>query len=338
MPTLNIHAHLLAFSDPDAGTSQPRFRNVDWAPARSQLPVNTPINRELELAPGETRTVFDGQRVTAIDNTTEFDLTLNLAKPGVYRLSHSGGTAPAFRVSRALTLSGLVVTAAVNNNATMEFSLDAASSSTFAGCVPGDTVFIPDLTTGDTQSPFNVMNTGFWTVLALGPNGIGANRKLTCSRPLGQAFQGVSETVTLTADAEFRAFSSGPVQAGDSLEISAAFSPVTRRTYQVSAVTDDWLEFTSGQSLPLEAGVVPNGGLRIYSDAQSVVYVETDQDATVRINGSAGDHVIAQPQRVNDLDSRSMFLLTGTVWRLDLVNRNVSEPMTALVIGAKVQV
>lgn len=334
MPTLNVNAHILAFSDADTGTSQPRFRNVDWAPGRTQLPINAPINREFDFGPAETKTIFNGQRTLTIDGTTAFGLTLNPVKSGVYRLTATAGTAPGFRTARAIDLTGELVTAAVNNNATMEFTLDGASVETFAGAVVGDTVFIPDLTTGDASaSPFNLLNTGFWTVLAV------ATRKLTCVRPQGTTFQGVSEgPITPAAGAEFQVFSAGPVQTGDALEISAGFSAVSQKTYQITAATATWIEFVSGQSLPLEAAIIPTAaGINIYNDAQDFLYIETDQEASIRINGAAGDLVRASPQRVNDLDSRSMFMLTGTTWRLDIVNLNPAASMTALVIAARMQ-
>lgn len=331
MPTLNINAHLLAFSDADAGTSQPRFRNIDWAPGRTQLPISTPLNREFDFAPGETRTIFDGTRALGVDGTTEFDLSLNPVRAGVYRLTASAGTAPAFRTSRALALTGVAVTATVNNNATMEFV--AGAGTPFAAVVAGDQVWIPDLTTGDAAgSPFNVLNVGLWNVIAA------TGTKLTCTRPMGQAFQGATEVVTPAADSEFIAFSSGPVRPGDYMEISAGFSPMSRKTFQLVAVTDSWVEFVSGESLPLETGIIPGAaGLGIYNDAQEFIYIETDQEAVVRLNGSVDNRLRAVPQRVNDLNSRSMLMLTGPVWRLDVVNRNVTAPMTVLVIAARMQ-
>lgn len=334
MPTLNVNAHILAFSDADTGTSQPRFRNVDWAPGRTQLPINAPINREFDFGPAETKTIFNGERTLAVDGTTTFALTLNPVKAGVYRLTATAGTAPGFRTARAIDLTGELVTATVNNNATMEFTLDVGSIETFAGALVGDTVFIPDLTTGDsTQSLFNLLNVGFWTVLAV------TARKLTCVRPQGDAFQGVSEgPITPAAGTAFQVFSAGPVQPGDALEISAGFSVVTQKTYQITAATATWVEFVSGQSLPLESGILPTAaGIKIYDDAQDFLYIETDQEASIRINGATGDLTRARPQRVNDLNSRSMFMLTGTTWRLDIVNLNPAAPMTALVIAARVQ-
>ena len=331
MPTLNISAHFLAFSDADTGTNNPRFRNVDWAPGRTQLPVDAPLNREFDFSPAETKTVLNGQRSLTVDNTTVFALTLNPVKPGVYRLTATGGTVPGFRTSRSLALTGITVTATVNNNATMEFV--AGTGTPFSAVVVGDQVWIADTTTGDgATSPFNTLNVGLWNVIAA------TGTKLTCVRPQGQSFQGVTETVTPTTNTQFIAFSSGTVQPDDFLEISAGFSTVTQKTYQLTAVTDSWVEFVSGESLPLESGISPGTtGLNVYDDAQNFIYVEADQEISIRINGSVEDNIRPRPQVPDELNSRSMFMVTATVWRLDIVNRNPTQPMTALVIAARMQ-
>jgi hypothetical protein len=216
--------------------------------------------------------------------------------------------------------------------------LSPSSLSTFAGVVAGDTVFIPDTTTGDAASPFGVANTGFWVVLALLPNGIGADRKLVCNRPSGYDFVGVTEVVQLTDDAEFQAFSSGPVQIGDFIELISGFSVVSRKAYQVTAVTDSWVEFASGESLPLEADVIPTAsGIAVYSDAQSFTYIETDQEAVIRINGMTDDNLKTQPRKAADIKVRGIFELTGVIWKLVIVNRSPSASMRALVIAARVQ-
>ena len=98
----------------------------------------------------------------------------------------------------------------------------------------------------------------------------------------------------MTSDPQFQAFSSGPVQIGDSVVISAGFSAVTWGTYVLTAVNSGWIEFASTESLPLEAGIMPGtSGFTIYSQARRFIHLESDQLITV--------HVAAAP----DLFSRS---------------------------------
>src|SRR5690606_14922263 len=95
--------------------------------------------------------------------------------------------------------------------------------------------------TGDAalSSPFNVLNGGFWSVLAR------TSTVVTVVRPNGESFSGTSEAVALTSDAQLQAFSSSGVQVGDTLEISGGFSAVTQKAFEVSTVTPGWVEFVS---------------------------------------------------------------------------------------------
>jgi hypothetical protein len=270
-----------------------------------------------------------------VDGTTTFDLALSTVYEGVYRLTVTGGTAAGFRTARAVDLTGEAVTVAVNNNATATFALAAASVPDFSAVQVGDVVFIPDATTGDSTSPFNVLNVGFWAVLAIGPSGVGANRKLTCRRLPGQSFQGAGETQTVTAAGEFIVFSPGPVQAGDTLAISDGFSVVSQQTFIITAVTDSWIEFSSSESLPLETDIVPGAaGINIYSESKSFVRVEVDQPCYLQLNGSTGQEIELTPRRNGDSDQRAHFEMWGNIWQLAVVNRSAYASVTVQLISA----
>lgn len=336
MSKLNISTNIVAFGDADSAVTQPQLKFFDWTTSVNGVSVEQPRSKEYMLDPGETRTIFSGTRTLALDNTSQFSIALNSAKPGVYRVSHVGGTAPVFRTARNLTLTGLLLTCTVNNNATMEFTLDPASGSTFAGVQVGDTVFIPHTTTGDAASVLNVLNVGFWTVLAIGANGIGANRKLTCRRPGSQAFVGVTESATLTSNAQFQAYSSGPVQIGDFLALSAGFSAVSQKTFQITEVTPTWVEFASAEPLPLEVGIVPTtAGFRIYSEAQTWIRVMVDQEAVVRKNGDPGDYNKMAPREPGEIDGMAHHDHWGPCWDLVVVNKSPTAPMRVIVLSAK---
>ncbi len=335
MARLNIHSNILAFGDADTVTSNPKLRHVDWTTDFTQIRVSSPENKEFELAPAETRTLFSGARTLTVDGTTEFTLTASALNEGVYRLTATDGTAAGFRTARAITIGAESVIVAINNNATATFSLAEASTPTFAAAAVGDILFIPDTTTGDSASPFNVLNVGFWVILAKGPVGAGANRRLTCRRLPGASFEGTAETVAVAADAEFRVFSSGAVQVGDYLALTAGFSTVTQQTFQISAVTDSWVEFTSSESLPLEADIITgSAGINIYSGAKSFVRVEVDQPAVIRLNGATGDEVKLMPRVNGDLQGRAHFEMWGPIWQLVVVNRSPTTTVVVQLISA----
>lgn len=336
MARLNIHSNILAFGDADTVTSNPKLRHWDWTTDFTQIDVASPESKQFELAPAETQTLFSGLRTIGHDNSTGYSLTLSALTPGVYRLTYvpSESNAPAFRTTRNFGIGSDIVTVAINNNATATFTLSDASLGTFAEVAVGDTVFIPDVTTGDSQSPFNILNVGFWVVLGVTQSG-GGPRKLTCRRKPGESFQGAAEVVTVTDSAQFRAFSSGPVQVGDYLELNAGFSPVTFGTYQITTVTDTWVEFASSEALPLEDYVTPGAdGLHVYSSAMSFIRVEVDQPCFIRLNGSTGNEIQLNPRQNGDLEGRAYFEMWGTVWQLDVVNRSPFASVTVQLISA----
>jgi hypothetical protein len=333
---LSIFGHLLAFADAQA-SNNPKLRYLDWATAYENIPVKNVQNKTYMVDPGATLTIFSGARTLLVDGTTAFDLTINPAFDGVYRMTKSAGTAPGFRTNRALTLSGNQITATVNNNVTMLFGLEASSTQNFSAVQVGDTVFIPGVTTGDSAGPFNQLNEGFWVVLAVVTVASVANHGLVVQRPAGQAFQGVSEVVlagSVTANSQFQAFSAGPVQPGDTLELSAGFSIVTQQSYQISTVTPTWVEFLSSSPIPLETGIIPTAaGIKIYTAAQNYVRVEADQLAYVKIN--QGSNIPLRTRQVGEIGGRGFFELWGDIWQLDVINRNTGSQMNTFVVSAE---
>lgn len=330
MPVLNIHSSHLIYGDDEVATANPKRVYVDWTRSVNNVAVDRPDSRSYVVDPGGVLTIFSGTRATSIDGTSQFALTLNPVKTDVYRLTGTAGTAPAFRTDRALNLNGLVVTVAVNNNATATFTLDPMASPDFAAVQVGDQLFVPGASTGDSASPFNPVNCGFWVVIAK------TAKKLTLVRPVSQAFSAVAEAPTLTASVQLQAFSAAGVQIGDSLEVSAGFSTVTQKTFVVSAVTASRVEFTSTESLPLESGVIPTAsGLTFYTDAKRFVRVEVDQDAVVRLNGDSGNTNRLAPRVVGTADQMGFFEKWGPTWQLTVVNRSTTASMTVNFISAE---
>jgi hypothetical protein len=327
MSVLDIHSSIVVYGDGEIATSNPQRVYVDWSTHVTGVSVVQPSSREYQALPGETLSIFSGVRTTAIDNTTTFALTLNSVKSGVYRLTYSSGTAPAFRTARTVNTSGVLLTISINNNATAEV---LAGGAIFGNVQVGDIVFIPNTTTGDAAGPFNVNNVGFWVVLAT------STTKITLKRRVGEAFSGVAEAVTPSSNSQFTVFSAAGVQVGDTVEISAGFSAVTQKAYVVSEVTATWVEFTSTENLPLESGIVPTAtGVVFYNDSKRFVRVEVDQDAAVRLNGDTGNSVRLAPRVSGDPDQTAHFEKWGPCWQLVIVNRSTTSTMVINVISAE---
>ena len=324
---LNISTKILAFTDAEI-SSNPRLKNVDWYRDISGMSVADPRSEAHSIAPGASKTIFDGTYASTIDGTTAFDLSLSTLDPSRYRLTHSAGTAPGIRTGRALTLTGISMTFTVNSNATMSVSVPAGPD--FTAVQVGDGVFIPHTTTGDASSPVSVLNAGWWEVLAKA-----SNVNITLVRPSGTDFEGITQTVALTANSQFRAFSAAGVQVGDSVDIAAGFSLATRKTFSVVAVTDAFVEIISTTPLAAQAGVLPGAtGLVFFSTNKTFLYIEANQECAVRVNGDTGNFQRLSPPDASNASWPAQYMRRGPTWLLTIVNLSPTT-VNVLVIHAE---
>lgn len=312
MSTLTITTGVLAYEDQNA-SSNPSKRLIDWATSVQNVPCDDPLSKKCSIDPLSQEVLFDGQRIVSIDGTTEFSLGLSLIDPSRYRITWTGGTAPGFRTNRNLDLSGVTVTLTVNSNATVTASVTAGTP--FSAVQEGDVVFIPGVDTGDSTSPFNALNVGYWTVLAR------ANTEITMSRVSGEVFSGYTEAVPVTAAAQFQAFSTAGVQIGDFVAISAGFALGARRSYAVKAVNPSWIEIVSTAPLGPQIDVVPGAtGLVFYTNAKRFLRIFADQECVVRLNGATDDSQKLEPWVSGDSEKVATYEKVGPCWRLVLVN------------------
>lgn len=326
--TLNVSTKILAFSDTGEITSNPRLKNVDWYRDISGMPVANPRSEGYSIAPGGSKTIFDGTFVSTIDGTTAFDLTLSPLDPSRYRIAHSAGTAPGIRTGRGLALNGVSVTFTVNNNATMTVSVPAGPD--FTAVQVGDSVFIPHTTTGDVSSPVSVLNAGYWEVLAKA-----SSLNITLVRPSGTDFEGITQTVALTASSQLRAYSATGVQVGDSVDITAGFSLSTRKTFEIVAATDLFIEIISTTALAAQAGVLPGAtGLVFFSTNKVFVYVEANQECAVRVNGDTGNYQRLSPPDASNALWPAQYMRRGPTWLLTIVNLSATT-VSGLVVHAE---
>lgn len=327
MAILTETSALVIYDDATA-SNNPFQRHVDWRRTTAVVTVNNPLTEKYTIPPDSSKTIFSGTRTILTDGTSAFSIALNPTSTSLYRITNTGGTAPAFRTSRGLTLSGSTITIVVNNNASATFTVSGGGN--FTGVVVGDQVFIPTLLTGDSAGPFNATNGGFWTVIAA------TSSVLTMVRLPGDSFEAAAEAVALTTNAQFIAFSSAGVQVGDTLEISAGFSVVTQKSFIVSAVTNSWVEFVSTEALPLEAGILPTAsGMVFYSSAKRYVKIEVDQESVARFNGDTGNTCRLSPRVAGDRDGVGPFSKWGPTWSLVIVNRSRTSSLNVVIITAE---
>ena len=315
MSTLTLVSKVLAYDD-ETSSSNPSLKAVEWCRSTPNIEVQDPQSKIHTLDPNSSTTVFDGTRATSIDGTSTFGLGLSVLDPSRYRLTYSSGTAPAFRTDRAINLSTLGVTFTVNSN--LSVTVTTTGVTPFSAVQNGDVFFIPGISTGDAASPFNSLNLGYWTVLSIA----GGGASITISRIPGATFEGITETVTVATAYQAQAYSTSGVQPGDFIQIVAGFSITSRRSYAIVAVNPSWVEFVSTLPIGAETGIIPGvGGLIFYTNAKRYLYVETNQECTVQINGDAGSSCTIQPWIPGDPCHVGKFEIVGSVWKTVLVNK-----------------
>lgn len=315
MSALTFIFQALAYDDLPP-TSNPTKKRVDRKQTIANAPIENGGTLPAPLDPGGSVTLFDGTRTLGIDASTAFDLDLSEVDSTVYRMTWTGaGADPDFRTNRAIDTTGIVLTLELQAN--LSLKVTAGSGTPFTGVVAGDVVFIPGTSTGDPASPFSALNEGYWSVLSA------TTTIVFLSRDPSDVFSGASEVVTPASASEFQAFSSAGVQVGDTIDISAGFATAALRSFELTAVNWEWIEFRSTAPLGEEAAIVPGvSGLAIYTAAKRFVLVETDQEIVVRFNNDTSNNNRVEPLLAGDDGIPGSQHKFGTVWKLVIVNRS----------------
>jgi len=303
MSKLNFLVFLNAYSDASA-SNNPSLGNFKWAREINGLPAANPQSEVHPLAPGESKTIFNGTRTLSSDNTTTYSIALKPLSASNYRITHTGGTAPNFRTPRALGIDATTQFTTTLNGPLVTFASTGGTALDTSAVVVGDLVRI--------GSDFNILNQGEYKVLAKTSNSITfENQTAVAEGPItpGADF----------AD-QFEIYSAAGVQVGDTITLSSGFSAVTLGSYKVTDVTAKYVEFYSTDVLPAETGIV-NPGLAVYSSAKNLIYIECDQKCAVTINGSLVSNI--EPFIILDSKQPGVFMLKSTVYSLSVQNNSL---------------
>ncbi len=319
---------MLAVAYEDTGSnSNPKQKPVDWSKTLSNLPVESPSTYLAKIPALGSLTVIDGSRSTSIDGTTVFSIEVSSIDANRYRVTRTGGTAPAFRTARTADCSAIALTLTVNAN--LSVTVQAGSGTSFSAAVVGDVVFIPGASTGDSASPFNTVNEGYWTVLSR------TNTSLQLARAAGTVFSGIGEVVTPSTAAQLQVFSADGIQVGDTVELAAGFASTSLHSYGVLAVNPSWFEFESTAPLGEETGIMPTAsGIVFYTASKRWLRVEVDQECVARFNGDTGNTNRIEPVIAGDKNYTGWCEKFGSVWKLVIVNRSTSQ-LSLVVLSAE---
>lgn len=315
MAKLNFLAYLNAYSDQHS-TNNPSKNNFKWERDLRSLSVDNPTSLEFSLAPGETKTLFNGTRTLAQDGTTQYSIALAPSETTKYRLTWVAGTAPAFRVARTSGADATTQITVTQNGPVTTYSSTGGTALNLivGGVVVGDYVRIGSL--------FNDLNQGEWQIIS----------RTATSFSVVNALGAAEGPITLTSDFanQINIYGAAGVQVGDTLVISGGFSPVTQGSYVVTAVSAQWVEFSSVAVLPTE-GPILTQAIAVYSAAQRLVYLEADKHVSMSLNGVSGNEI----DPLVDCTGRvrpGVFLRMSTVYSMSVTN--TSEQTASLFFAA----
>lgn len=306
MAKLNFLLSLNSYLDANS-SNNPSLNVIRWTRDFQALAVDNPNSLKFSLAPGESRTLFDGTRTLLQDGTTQYQLTLKSGTSSTYVLKHVGGTAPQFRTARSTGADATTQVTVTKNGSVLTFTSTVGTlfDLVTGNVVVGDKVNVGSLFAGVNQGTFLVIARDATSFSVENANG-SAEGPIT----LGAGF----------AD-QVRIYSSAGVQAGDTIAISGGFSPVTQGSYEVTFAQDDLVEFYSTSSLPSET--VTTNSINIYSQAKKMIYIESDKKVSIEVNGSSQGNV--EPFVSGPDVKPGVLLKNETAWSLVVANASLEE-------------
>lgn len=300
MSKLSMLIHLIAYND-SSSSNAPSLNNFKWTRNLNGIPSGNAISQEFSLAPGESKTLFDGSRTLSHDGTTHYSLTLKPLSTNTYVLTAISGTLPNFRTPRTTGADATTQVTVTINGPLATFVSTGGTAFNFAGVQVGDYARI--------GTDFNVLNQGEYKILA----------KTSTSFTVENEIAVAEGPITMGADfaTQIQIYSALGVQKGDTIKITGGFSAVSRNSYQVTDVAANYLEFYSTDALPVESDVQTNA-FAIYMNSRQLIYLESNKKVSVTINGTLVAEM--EPFVINNSVFPGVFMLKSTVYSLSVTN------------------
>lgn len=280
----------------------------------NQSSISQALSETFQIAPGESQTLFSGTVALTQDNTTQYSLALAPFQTSIYQLTNTAGTAPTFRTLRTIGSDATTQVTTSVNGPILTYTFTGGTLPNLASVQPGDNVLI-----GNDFSQFNQGSTGIWQIISKTTN------SFSVVNPTGY----VEGPITLGSGFanQVRIFSAAGVQIGDTLVISSGFSPVSWGSYQITQVVDNYLQFSYLGQLPSETSITTEVG--VYSVAKTMVYMESNQNLTVTLNGGSPGPTIV-PIVSNGSVFPGMFLLNGITYSCAVTNNSINTANVTL--------
>jgi hypothetical protein len=301
--------------DDHHSSNAPSRSSLKWNRDLNSIFVNNPTNQADTVAPGETRVVFNGLRTLGQNGSTSYSIALKPLSSNTYVLSWAGaGAAPNFRTPRTTGADATTQVTTVVNGPIVTFTSTGGTNFnlTSGGCIVGDYVTI--------GNEFNTLNQGTFKLLAL------TATSFTIENPTAVGEGPI--TLGSSFATQVQIFSAAGAQVNDTIVISGGFSATTVGSYVVTAVYAESLEFFSASALPIESNIVTQ--VTIYSNAKTLVYIESDSALDVILNGVDIGQI--EPFVISNVALPSLppkvvpgvFMLKSTIYSLSVTNNGIS--------------
>lgn len=311
----------MSYSGAQGNTDNPTLKHFDWVRRIYNLSVEKPLSETKTIPPSQTMELFFGYRVITPTTGDIFKIAFLDEDSSTYRLINTSGTS-SFRTARTLTgVSDCTIT--INNGTLAIFDFGSATHTAQIG----DILRIKGYNTGDATTPWNPMNTGNWVIIGI------SGSKFQCVRPTGEQFVAIAETATAISSA-VEIFSSAGVQAGDKMLIDGILM-LSLKTYAVKDVTPTAIDFVSAEAIPveIESPYVANS-IQFPFEGKKFIYIETDQEISVRFNGDTGDSNLVVPEKAGEQAYVGTFQKTGPMYQCVIKNRSLN-PAQIMVLTAE---
>ena len=313
MGTLKSLIFLQAYED-GVSSNQPQRQQFKWTREITNANISNALSETFQAQAQTTLSLFSGVRTLTQDNTTQYSIALVPLNTSLYQLTNVGGAVPTFRTLRVINTDATSQVTTSINGPILTYTFTGGTLPDLSSVVPGDNVLI-----GNLFNPLNVGSTGIWQIVSK------TSTSFSVVNPNGY----VQGPITLGAGFanQIRIFSAAGVQIGDTLVISSDFSPVSQNSYEITQVTDYWVQFSYAGSLPAEGPITTQ--VAIYSMAKTTIYLETDQPITLLINGSmTGPQIV--PLISNGTVYPGQYLQSGIIYSLSVVNNSINQANVTL--------
>lgn len=314
MSKLNLLVYINAYRD-KVPTNNPTKSHFKWTLDSQGSEINEPESRQVDIQPGDSLSLFSQVSSLSDDGTTEYSIALKQGTSNTYKITHTNGTAPNFRQARATGADATTEITVTKNGPLIKLeSTNGTALDLVAGGVQvGDIVRIGD--------GFNPVNQGEYKILSLDATSF--QIKNIVGNAEGPIVLGAGFADSL------KIYSDSGVQVGEKLTINSGFSSASNGTYEITDVTSDYIEIYSLNALPEEENIQTQ--LNIYSGSKSFLYIESDRNISVSIDGNSAGSV--EPITCGTKLKKGIFLKTGNCFSAEIKNESQEVASVFFAIG-----